>query len=536
MDKTIKINLGGILFQIDEEAYKMLRKYLQDINSRLGNTPGGAETIEDIESRIAEIFQSQGGTAGVISKENVEAMISIIGNPGDFDADSEPAETRETFYQSSGPKKLYRNPDDKIISGVCGGIGAFLNMESVWVRLLFVIFACIFGIGFFVYIALWIALPSAYSDPQKREMYGRSDYLALIRKQKTGYVRTSGSQAYTSSASDGSGVGNAFNEVFRAMGKVVFIILRVFLIILGISFVISGFLTLISFVMVFFFDYPGYFSTDSLGVNLFYLPDFLNYIVNPTVAPWIMILSFIVILLPLLALIYWGIKMIFWFRAKDGIISLIALIIWVACLAALSLLLFSEGLGYAETSKSVTEEIIDKAPEELYIVTGKKVADLDFDKEIVFDEDEYRVYFTDDNKGLFIGTGLSIYESEDNSMRINVTKRSAGRSRTDAERKAEELLYEYSVIGDTLRIDEYFSLPSGSKWSFANVSMIIYIPEGTVIHFDKTTENMFTYQFDDSDWYRTSDDREYKLSRNGNHFWIMTDDGLRKRSQSLKRE
>ena len=63
MDKTIKINLGGILFQIDEEAYKILRDYLQAINNRLKNIPGGSETIEDIESRIAEIFQSQGGLA-----------------------------------------------------------------------------------------------------------------------------------------------------------------------------------------------------------------------------------------------------------------------------------------------------------------------------------------------------------------------------------------------------------------------------------------------------------------------------------------
>ena len=60
MDKTIKINLGGTLFQIDEEAYKILRRYLQDIDDRLKNTPGGAETIEDIESRIAEIFPDSG--------------------------------------------------------------------------------------------------------------------------------------------------------------------------------------------------------------------------------------------------------------------------------------------------------------------------------------------------------------------------------------------------------------------------------------------------------------------------------------------
>ena len=63
MDKTIKINLGGTLFQIDEEAYKILRRYLQDIDNRLKNTPGGAETVEDIELRIAEIFQITGSSS-----------------------------------------------------------------------------------------------------------------------------------------------------------------------------------------------------------------------------------------------------------------------------------------------------------------------------------------------------------------------------------------------------------------------------------------------------------------------------------------
>ena len=94
MDKTININIAGILFQIDEEAYGILRDYLQAINNRFRNVPGGVETVADIESRIAEIFESQKGTAGTISVNNVEAMISIIGKPEDFDNnDAEPADS-----------------------------------------------------------------------------------------------------------------------------------------------------------------------------------------------------------------------------------------------------------------------------------------------------------------------------------------------------------------------------------------------------------------------------------------------------------
>lgn len=536
MDKTIKINLGGTLFHIDEEAYKVLRRYLQEIDSRLKNTPGGAETIEDIESRIAEIFLSQGGTAGVISRENVDAMISIIGKPEDFDAAGETAAETGAAYRSAGKKKMYRNPDDTIISGVCGGIGEYLNIDSVWIRLMFILFTCFFGTGFFVYVALWIALPSAQTEAQKKEMYGRDDYAMALRVRNK-YSRQGNDNMHSVSGERGSSVGNAFNEVFRALGKAFYIVLRVFLIFIGLLFVLTGFFVLVSFVMVFFFKYPGYFSTTSFGANIFYLPDFLNYIVNPAIAPWILVLSFIVILLPLLALIYWGVKMIFWFRAKDGILSLVGLVIWVICLAALSIILFNEGISYAETAKTVSEQVIEKAPSDIYIFSNHKVSDLHYDKEISIPDEDYAVYFIDDNKGLYISSKLFIDNSDDNLLRINISKRSTGRSRIDASRKADELIYNYEVAGDTIYLDEYFSIAAGSKWSFDNVRVNIYIPEGTRVHFDKTTERMFRQNHYDDDWDRNSGTVESNIIRSGNGYkvYIMTEDGLRRTSFKAER-
>jgi hypothetical protein len=372
-------------------------------------------------------------------------------------------------------------------------------------------------------------------------MYGSDDFRTTRQKRNTSYSLASGDPSRTASGPAGSGVGNAFNEVFRAIGKVLFIILRIFLILVGITFVLCGFLALVSFVMVFFFHYPGYFSTHSFGINLFYLPDFLNYIVNPAIAPWILILTFIVILMPLLALIYWGVKMIFWFRAKDGIFSLLGLVIWVVCVAALSILLFNEGITYAETAKTVSEEVIERSPANLYIMSDHKVADLHYDKEISFDEEDYNVYFIDDNKGLFISSGLNINTSDDKSVRVNVRKSSAGRSRPDASRKAEGLLYNYRIAGDTLYIDEYFTIPAGTKWSFDNVRVNLYIPEGTTVHFDKTTENMFRrhyYNHNGNEWKWNSDseDKEYVKSGDGNYSWIMTEEGLKRRSERSEKE
>jgi phage shock protein PspC (stress-responsive transcriptional regulator) len=537
MDRTIKINLGGTLFQIDEEAYRILKHYLQDIADRLKSTPGGAETIEDIESRIAEIFQSQGGTAGVITSENVEAMMAIIGKPEDIETGSEERDEKQPYYRSSTGKKMYRNPDDKIISGVCGGIGAYLGIEPVWVRLLFILFACFFALGIFVYIALWIALPDARNDAQKREMYG-GDF--RNRGSRDSHPGNRSSYAAVESGAAGqtsSSVGNAVNEVFRAIGKVFFIIFRIFLILLGVTFVVSGFFFLVSFIMIFFFKYPGYFSTHSFGVNIFYLPDFLNYVVSPAAAPWILALSFIVILMPLLALIYWGVKMIFWFRARDGVFAITGLIIWVMSVAALSIILFNEGVSYAEFGKTVSEEVIPKAPPELYIKGDHKVADLKYDKEISLTDEDYNVYFNDDNKGLFISSKLDINKSDDKSLRIDVRKRSMGRSRQDAMNKADGLMYSYRMSADTMFIDEYFSIPANTKWSADNVRLSIAVPEGTVVHFDRTTEKMLHASHND-DWDRDSDsDHDERISSApGDQTWVMTEEGLRRGSEKSRKE
>src|SRR5664279_5080942 len=210
MDKTININLGGTLFQIDEEAYRILRDYLQAINNRFANAQGGHETIEDIESRIAEIFQSQKGLAGVVTRENVESMISIIGKPEEFD----PVET-ENYKDSysSRKKRMYRNPDDKIVGGVCSGIAGYLDSDPVLFRILFAVFALFFGVGFFVYAVLWIALPEAKTDSQKRDLYG-SSYHAHNDAQTNDF--TSPNYNYSKFA-------NAVNEVFRAITKVFYI-------------------------------------------------------------------------------------------------------------------------------------------------------------------------------------------------------------------------------------------------------------------------------------------------------------------------
>jgi phage shock protein PspC (stress-responsive transcriptional regulator) len=527
MDKTIKINLSGILFQIDEVAYHILRDYLKAIDNRFKNVPGGNETIEDIESRIAEIFRSQQNTAGVISKENVEAMIGIIGKPEDFD---QPENRQEMPYSSTTRRRLYRNPEDSIISGVCGGIGAYLNIDPVWIRLIFILFALTFGVGFFIYIALWIVLPKAVNDIQKRELFGNNYNHRSDRSQNT----YSGSSINNPRGEDSvSRIGNAFNEVFRAIGKFFFIFFRIIMILLGITFVLAGFMTILAFIMAFFFKYPGFISLGSMDTNMFYLPDFLNYVVNPALTPWIMILFFVVIALPLFALIYWGIKMIFWFRAKDGILSLIFLVIWVLSIATLSIILFNEGVSFSETGRASTEVIIENKQDTLFIITDKKVRNLPYNKEFSLPDNDYSVFLVDSTHELFIRPELRLNITEDNTTKVEIKKRSSGRSRIDAAKKAESLVYDYRISNDTLYLDEYFTLPKGNRWSGDEITINLCLPEKSLLYFDKSSEILFHNRIiigkiEDNIVTDSKYDYETEPWQLGGKYWIITTDGLRK--------
>jgi phage shock protein PspC (stress-responsive transcriptional regulator) len=523
MDKTININLAGTLFQIDEQALRILRDYLQAINNRFGNVQGGHETIDDIEARIAEIFQSQKGLTGIISPENVEAMISIIGRPEDFDQNED--EAAAPVY-SNQKRRMYRSTDDFIISGVCGGIGAYLDTDPVLLRILFVISA-IFGVGFFIYIVLWIAIPVARTDAQKREMYGSSYHSNQTHIGQHNNVQVAGTPKYNRRNNSLSRIGNAIDEMFRAIGRVCFIILRIFLIIIGVMLVLTGFLFILCYAMVIIFKFPGIFSIDSYGINLINFSDFLNYIVNPASVPWIIILTSIAIILPVIALIYWGVKMIFWFTARDGVVSLIALVLWVMSLAALTIIGFNEGISFAHTAKTSAATVLPNSPDTLFIRSGNKIADLKYEKDFTLPHDEYSVYINDEKKELYIRSYLTVGKSDNKSTRIEVRKHSAGRSEAEAREKSEGLIYNHLINGDTLHVDEYFTVPSGRKWAADNVGINLFIPEGTFLKFDKDPRILLHQSF------RNESDESLESSwESANSIWVMTDNGLKPATKS----
>lgn len=165
MNKTHNINVGGYPFTIDDEAYLSLEKYLGKIESHFRRSEGYEEIIDDIERRIAELLEERTKTKKIVSNEDINQVIRILGTPEDFRTTSD-FEDDETEFPSGREyktgKKLYRDPDDKIIGGVCGGLAAYFGIQDpIWVRIAFALVALGGGLGIPIYLLLWALVPVA---------------------------------------------------------------------------------------------------------------------------------------------------------------------------------------------------------------------------------------------------------------------------------------------------------------------------------------------------------------------------------------
>ncbi len=171
MKITVSINLGGYSFNIDEDAYTELRRYLKNLELHFAEEESSSEILSDIESRMAELFRGKLTTfKQVITIEDVNHVISVLGTPEDI-SDNEKRSAGDKF-STPGYNRMYRDSDRRIIGGVCSGMAAYWNIEPWIVRVVFLILAMMGGLGILIYLILYIVLPEAKTTAQKIEMKG----------------------------------------------------------------------------------------------------------------------------------------------------------------------------------------------------------------------------------------------------------------------------------------------------------------------------------------------------------------------------
>ncbi|MDP4278848.1 MAG: PspC domain-containing protein [Bacteroidota bacterium] len=188
MKKTLSVNLGGMVYHIDEDAYALLTDYLQDVRHHLGDEASSEEVLKDIEQRMSELFTEwMHGNREVVTKPDVERVVDILGRPEQYESEEAGTSGMGNASFAERPndrrlRKLYRDPQNAILAGVCSGMGYYLNVGAVLPRLVFVLLTWFGGSGILLYLLCWIIIPEAKTAAQRLDMQGEDVTVENIEK------------------------------------------------------------------------------------------------------------------------------------------------------------------------------------------------------------------------------------------------------------------------------------------------------------------------------------------------------------------
>lgn len=230
MNKANIISIFKQAFYLDDDAYKILSKYLSDLKKLFADTEAGEEIVEDIEIRVAEKLREKApDVKAVISKREVEAVIEEIGGINTLRADSDEVEGKST---EATTKQLYRDTDNAVLGGVASGVANYFNVDPLLVRIGFII-AGLFGFaGVFAYLVLWVIMPPADTAYKRVSMMGKK-----VNKQN---LENAVASAKVSAEKGVSGLRQGASKSGSGLLKVLGVIARVFLGIIGLGFLIAA--------------------------------------------------------------------------------------------------------------------------------------------------------------------------------------------------------------------------------------------------------------------------------------------------------
>lgn len=178
MKKTLTVNLVGTVYHIDEDAYILLDNYLNNLRYHFCKEEGADEIVRDMEARIAELFdEALRGGLQVITIKEVEEVIARMGKPEELnDGEEENASASgEKAYDSESTgtsRRLFRNPDDRVLGGVVSGLAAYFGWDVTWTRIVFILAGFLIHGLILAYLLAWIIIPLAQTATEKLQMRG----------------------------------------------------------------------------------------------------------------------------------------------------------------------------------------------------------------------------------------------------------------------------------------------------------------------------------------------------------------------------
>ena len=483
MNKTVSIHIQGFAFILEEQAYEVLRKYLNDLSAILQNEEGKDEILQDIELRIVELLQEKVSGQQVVQLEVIQEIIQLLGSPEAI-GNEETSTTDQTSAESTEPmvahKRFFRDPENPILGGVAGGVAAYFNIDVVFVRIFFVLFTMAFGSGIPIYIILWIVTPRAVTASEKLQMRGIAVNVESIKtefREATERVDKN-AKKWAQQFRIGSGMSERTNSFVNFIKKV-----------LGSLMVLWGLAVLITLSVFIFIDpklIPAQINGEftSLGElsALFFETSQLNHFIYLGVA----LIGYAISLSSILT----GIRLLFSFKAKwlrAGYLTFST-----AAVCGIVLLIFvgvSTGKSFAiegELSKEIGTYIGDSL--RLDISTN-----LHLNGAAKLNVNAYRqgyrpsknpdqgVILAHNGRIYMSGIAVNYIASTDTLFHVKILKKANGASYYKANLRAAHIDFPCELATDQLSFASGFSYPAKDRMRDQEVELQIAVPTGKCV-------------------------------------------------------
>ena len=532
MNKTVNINLAGVFFHIDEDAYLKLSRYLEAIKRSFTDSQGRSEIISDIEARIAELFSERiQNEKQVVGIKLVDEVIAIMGQPEDYLVDDEIFEDEpqpRQSYSSRPTKKLFRDTDNSYIGGVAAGLSHYFGIDAIWMRLLWILLTIGSGGTFIlIYLIFWALVPEAVTTAEKLTMTGDPVNITNIEKKikdgidtvsekvrnvdlkKHGEKIKEGIDSVSDNISEtvknvdfqkqGNKLKSSSQNFFDTLGTIIMFFLKVIAKFIGVILIIVGISTLISLIVAFF----------TVGItDAVHFPgmDFIDAANSANIPLWLIsMLIFFAIGIPFFFVFYLGLKILVNNLKSIGNIAKFTLLgIWLMAIIGLFVIGVKQATEHAFDAKFTVKEQLDVTANDTLKIN--MVSDSNYNGYYYRRNNNYRLV-EDENGRTIISSDirLVVRSTKDSLASMVIEKQARGSSYDIARNRAENINYSYTLNDGKLDLSSYLTTDIENKFSEQEVMVILYVPEGTVIY---------------------ADDNTYSFHRNSSYYNDILDNGM----------
>ena len=512
MKKTVTVNIGGIVFHIEETAYEQLQSYLSNIKSYFTLSDGRDEIIQDIETRIAEMFSEKiSNSRMVVTDADVEEVMKQLGKPSEVaGTDDATTSNNESKNQEPADKKLFRDPDDKIVGGVCSGVAHYFGIQPLWLRLLLVFSIIYFGAGLLLYIILWIVIPKANNASEKLAMKGKPINLDTIKETIEEDVtdlteRVKGKKPLFEKGT--SRLSRFVEDVISIAVQIITFIAKFF----------GAVISIVLFILLFGLMMALLGITGALGdANI---PVFLSNFVLSSTQMFIAITGIAFMIgIPLLLILYRVLRYLFNIKKEPKPVITTAGVLWVIGLimVAFIALSVSKNFGSKQTA-SVSMPLQQPLGDTLYlndVLVNESASDIFIG--VIGNNNNFNIVSNQDTASLTL-VDLDIVRADGNEFELIQEITSRGSSKQDAILGTKELQYKISQTDSSLALSNYFSILPNKKFRGQSVHLILKVPTGKSVYLGKDLDLLLHDIKNTTNTY--DDDMTEK-------FWTMTGGGL----------